>query len=283
VRAVHTVKEVREAIRSQRKSGIAIGLVPTMGALHVGHEKLIETARKGSGFVVATIFVNPLQFGPNEDYSRYPRALPQDLEICRRNGADLVFAPPVEEMYPLPQLTFTEVTRVSEHLCGAFRPGHLRGVATVVLKLFNIVQPDVAYFGEKDMQQLAVIRRMTSDLNLPVEIVGVATVREADGLAVSSRNRYLDDAQRKAAPILYRALQEAGRSIRSGERVAAKVRDAGLAVLKESPLVRVEYLEIVEPDEIQPMSTVSTPARIAAAIWIGSTRLIDNILVVSAD
>jgi pantoate--beta-alanine ligase len=279
VRVVHTVKEVRAALAPNRKQLSALGLVPTMGALHIGHEKLIQTARTGSEFVVVTIFVNPLQFGPAEDYSRYPRALPQDLEMCRRNGADLVFAPSVEEMYPLPQLTFTEVTRVSEHLCGAFRPGHFRGVATVVLKLFNIVQPDRAYFGEKDMQQLAVIRRMTSDLNLPIEIVGVPTVREADGLAVSSRNQYLESAQRQAAPILFRALQEAERVIRSGEVDAARVREAALAVLKESPLVRVEYLEIVDPLEIQPVAAVSSPVRIAGAIWIGSTRLIDNVLV----
>jgi pantoate--beta-alanine ligase len=226
---------------------------------------------------VVTIFVNPLQFGPTEDYSRYPRAVAQDLEICRRNGADLVFAPSVEEMYPQPQLTFTEVSRVGEHLCGAFRPGHFRGVATVVLKLFNIVQPQRAYFGEKDMQQLAVIRRMTSDLNLPIDVVGVPTVREADGLAVSSRNRYLDPEQRNAAPVLYGALQEAERQIRSGERDAANIRDAALAVLQESPLVRVEYFEIVDPGEIQPVSTVNGPVRIAAAIWIGTTRLIDNI------
>jgi pantoate--beta-alanine ligase len=279
VRVVHTVKEVRAALAPNRKQLSALGLVPTMGALHIGHEKLIQTARTGSEFVVVTIFVNPLQFGPAEDYSRYPRALPQDLEMCRRNGADLVFAPSVEEMYPLPQLTFTEVTRVSEHLCGAFRPGHFRGVATVVLKLFNIVQPDRAYFGEKDMQQLAVIRRMTSDLNLPIEIVGVPTVREADGLAVSSRNQYLESAQRQAAPILFRALQEAERVIRSGEVDAARVREAALAVLKESPLVRVEYLEIVDPLELQPVAAVSSPVRIAGAIWIGSTRLIDNVLV----
>src|SRR2546426_2213343 len=278
VRAVQTVKEIREALKPVRSSGQVIGLVPTMGALHAGHEKLIQTARKECGVVVVSIFVNPLQFGPKEDYARYPRPLEADLEVCRRNGVDLVFAPSADEMYPLPQLAFTEVTRVSEGLCGAFRPGHFRGVATVVLKLFNIVQPDRAYFGEKDMQQLAMIRRMVTDLNLAIEIVGVATVREADGLAISSRNQYLSAAERKAAPVLYRALQDAANRIRSGERDARKIRQAGIAVLGNEPLVRLEYFEIADPDEMQPVSGISGPVRIAAAIWIGSTRLIDNVM-----
>lgn len=277
VRVVHSVKEVRETLESPKKPDAVIGLAPTMGALHAGHEKLIETARKEAGFVVVTIFVNPIQFGPNEDYARYPRAFERDLEICRRNGADLVFAPAVEEMYPLPQLAFVEVMRVSEHLCGAFRPGHFRGVATVVLKFFNIVQPHRAYFGEKDMQQLAVIRRMVRDLNLPIEIVGVPTVREADGLAVSSRNQYLSPVERKVAPLLFQALQEAEKRIRSGEREVSQIREAALAIMPES--IRVEYFEIVDPVEMQPMSTVVSPVRIAAAVWIGPTRLIDNVFV----
>jgi pantoate--beta-alanine ligase len=248
-----------------------------MGALHAGHEALLRAARKDSGIVVVSIFVNPLQFGPEEDYSRYPRALPQDLEICERSGVDLVFAPPVEEMYPLAQLTFTEVTRVSEHLCGKFRPGHFRGVATVVLKLLNIVQPDLAYFGEKDIQQLAVIRRMIIDLNLAVAIIGVPTVREPDGLALSSRNKYLNAEERQAAPALYRALQEAAKQIRSGEREPSSIRGAGLTLLNQSPLIRVEYFEIVDPEELQPVSAIAGPVRIAGAIWIGSTRLIDNV------
>src|SRR5947208_2336807 len=257
VRALQTVRKAREALQSMKESDTLIGLVPTMGALHAGHEALIEAARQESGVVVVSIFVNPLQFGPSEDYTRYPRPLPQDLEICERHGVDLVFVPPVEEMYPLPQLTFTEVSRVGEHLCGAFRPGHFRGVATVVLKLFNIVQPDRAYFGEKDMQQLAVIRRMVTDLNLAIEIVGVPTVREADGLAISSRNQYLKPAERKAAPVLYRALQEAAREIRSGEREVRKIREAGIAALGKEPLVGLEYFEIVDPGEMQSVSTIS--------------------------
>src|SRR5437870_10371102 len=267
-----SVKDVRKALETAKN----IGLVPTMGALHAGHEVLIQRARKDSRVVVVSIFVNPLQFGPTEDYTRYPRALQRDLEICERNGADLVFAPSLEEMYPLPELTFVDVTRVSDHLCGAFRPGHFRGVATVVLKLLNIVQPDRAYFGEKDMQQLAVIRRMVADLNVPVEIVPVATVREADGLAVSSRNQYLDAEQRRIAPVVFRALREAERLIRAGENDVAKVRKSALGVLRD---VRVEYLEIVDPEDMQPVATVTGPVRIAAAVWLGTTRLIDNILV----
>jgi len=250
-----------------------------MGALHPGHEALIGGARRECGIVVVSIFVNPLQFGPNEDYARYPRTLEKDVEICRRQGTDVVFNPSPDEMYPLPPLTFAEVTRVSEHLCGKFRPGHFRGVATVVLKLFNIVRPDRAYFGEKDMQQLAVIRRMVADLNIPVEIAAVPTVREPDGLAISSRNQHLNSAERKAAPVLYRALEEAVKRIRSGERDASKVREAAIAILESEPLVRIEYLEIVDPTEIQPLSTISGPVRIAAAVWIGGTRLIDNVAV----
>ncbi len=274
---LRTVREIRQALESARKSDKSIGLVPTMGALHAGHEALIQRARDGADVVVVSIFVNPLQFGPKEDYGKYPRALPKDLEICERSGADLVFVPPLEEIYPLPQLTVVDVTRVSEHLCGASRPGHFRGVATVVLKLFHIVQPDRAWFGEKDFQQLAVIRRMVADLNLPIGIIGVPTVRESDGLALSSRNEYLSPVERKAAPVLYRALQEAAKRVRSGEREAGKIREAAIAILSTEPLVRVEYLEIVDPDDIQPVSTVSGRVRIAAAMRIGSTRLIDNV------
>src|SRR5690348_1746486 len=205
MKVCQSVRELRQALETARKSDKVIGLVPTMGALHAGHEALIRRARQNAGILVVSIFVNPLQFGPNEDYGKYPRALPKDLEICQRCGADLIFAPSVEEMYPLPQLTVVDVTRVSEHFCGAFRPGHFRGVATVVLKLFHIVQPDRAWFGEKDMQQFAIIRRMVTDLNLPIEIIGIPTVRESDGLALSSRNQYLSVTERRAAPVLYRA------------------------------------------------------------------------------
>jgi len=273
VRTAHTVKEVREFLESKTN----IGLVPTMGALHAGHERLMEMARRESDVLAVSIFVNPMQFGPNEDYSKYPRILSHDLETCERNSVDLVFTPSVEEMYPVPQLTSVDVGRLSEHLCGKFRPGHFRAVATVVMKLLNIVQPQRAYFGEKDLQQLTIIRRMVADLNVNVTIVGVPVVREADGLALSSRNKYLNAEERKAAAVLYRALQEAASRVRSGEKDASKVREAALAVLTNFPLIRVEYLEIVDPDELQPVATIAGPVRIAGAIWVGATRLIDNV------
>jgi pantoate--beta-alanine ligase len=274
VRAVQKPEELRHAL----SGSVDVGLVPTMGALHAGHEKLIEIARRESSVVVVSIFVNPLQFGPKEDFARYPRTLEADMESCKRLGVDFVFMPGVEDMYPQPQLTFVEVPRLTEHLCGKFRPGHFRGVATVVLKLFDMVQAQRAYFGEKDMQQLAVIRRMVADLNVPVTIVGVPTVREADGLALSSRNKYLNAEERRAAPALYRALRETAEKIRAGERDAAKLQQAAVAKLEESPLIRVEYFEIVEREELQPVSAIDAPVSIAAAIWLGNTRLIDNLL-----
>jgi pantoate--beta-alanine ligase len=275
VRAVHTVREVREFLEGKKN----VGLVPTMGALHAGHEKLLQTARPQCDVLAVSLFVNPLQFGPKEDYGRYPRTWEQDLEMCGRNGVDVIFAPSVEEMYPMPQLTSVDVARLTDRLCGEFRPGHFRGVATVVLKLLNIIQPKLAFFGEKDMQQLTVIRRMVADLNVPVTIVGVPTVREPDGLALSSRNKYLNAEERLAAPALYRALTEAANRIRAGESDMKRVRDTALEILKSSSLIRVEYFEVVDPDELQPIDVIRGSVRIAAAIWIGKTRLIDNVSV----
>jgi len=251
--------------------------VPTMGALHAGHASLIERARAECDFVVVSIFVNPLQFGPSEDYQRYPRPIEKDFALCAENGVDLIFAPETGDMYASPQITFVEMTRITDHLCGAFRPGHFRGVATVVLKLFNIVQPDFAYFGEKDYQQLCVIRRMVDDFNLPLTTVPVPTYRESDGLALSSRNVYLSAAERTAAPALYRALTLAREQIASGEKDSAIIRSAAMNVLAAEPLIRVQYFEIVDPSEVQPVATVTGPVRIAAAIFIGKTRLIDNV------
>jgi pantoate--beta-alanine ligase len=274
VRAVHTVKEVQQEL-SDRHS---IGLVPTMGALHAGHARLIETARKQCGYVVVSIFVNPLQFGPNEDYARYPKTFEADLEICRQSGVDLVFAPSVEEMYPVPNRPLVDVPKhLTEHLCGAFRPGHFQGVATVVLRLFDIVKPNRAYFGEKDAQQLVVIRRVVRDRNLPIEIVGVPTVREPDGLALSSRNKYLSHQERQIAPFLFKALKEAARLIRSGDKDPALVRKSALRLLDEDLGIRVDYFEIVDPEELQPVTKIEGPVLIAAAAWVGTTRLIDNI------
>jgi pantoate--beta-alanine ligase len=277
-RLIHRIADLREQLSDVRRRGARIGLVPTMGALHAGHIRLIEQARRETACVVVSVFVNPIQFNQTDDYHRYPRTLETDLEVCNRLGVDLVFAPPLEEMYPHAHQTFVEVQGLSEHLCGKFRPGHFRGVATVVIKLFNIVQPDLAYFGEKDAQQLAVIERMVADLNLPVQIVAVPTVRESDGLALSSRNQHLDAEQRKAATALYAALTTARRRVAAGERQSAAVKREALRVLKGRPGVRVEYLEIVDPQSMQPVDAIENGARIAGAVWVGSTRLIDNLL-----
>lgn len=278
LRVVCAINELREALMAARRSGASIGLVPTMGALHAGHGRLIEQACQETDWVVVSIFVNPIQFDRKDDYTRYPRPLTADLEFCEARGVEMVFAPEAGEMYPEPQSTFVEVRGVAEHLCGRSRPGHFQGVATVVLKLFNIVQPDRAYFGEKDAQQVAVIRRMVRDLNVPVSIVPVPTVREADGLALSSRNQHLSTEERRVAPALYQALQLAAQRIASGAGDPAEVKRAARALLDEHPEVRVEYFEIVDPDEMQPVARITGPVRVAAAVWLGSTRLIDNVL-----
>jgi len=248
-----------------------------MGALHAGHGRLIDEARAASATVAVSVFVNPIQFNQSEDYARYPRPLEADLGFCAARGVDTVFAPPAEEMYPQPQVTFVDVGRVADHMEGHFRPGHFRGVATVVMKLFQIVQPDCAYFGEKDAQQLAVIRRMVRDLNLPVGIAGVATVREPDGLALSSRNRHLGVEERGIAPRLYRALRVAEQRIAAGESDAEAIKRAAREVLAGDPRMRLEYLEIADDAEMQPVESVSGPVRVAAAVWVGQTRLIDNL------
>ncbi len=276
-RLIHSVAELRHTLDDVRRAGTVIGLVPTMGALHAGHGRLIEQAVRESGCVVVSIFVNPIQFNDQQDYALYPRTLATDLEFCAARGVHVIFAPSAEEMYPHPQSSFVEVSGVTEGLCGRFRPGHFRGVATVVLKLFNIVQPDRAYFGEKDAQQLAVIQRMTRNLNLPVAVIGVPTVREPDGLALSSRNARLNGEERRIAPALYQALQLAEKRIAGGERQPEKIKLEALAALQR-PEIRVEYFEIVDPDEMQPVDQIDRPVRVAVAAWIGATRLIDNVL-----
>lgn len=278
VEVVHSVAEVRRILEPFRASAQLIGLVPTMGALHAGHARLIDVARAECACVVASVFVNPIQFDRGDDYDRYPRTLATDTEFCAVRGVDVVFAPSAEEMYPQPQRAFVEVDRVSEYLCGQFRPGHFRGVATVVLKLLNIVTPGRAYFGEKDVQQLAVIRRMVIDFNVPVTIVEVPTVREADGLALSSRNQHLSVEQRRIAPLLIQALRSAESLITSGVTGAEAIKREAVRVFEKHPEVRVEYLEIVDPEEMQPVSEITGPVRIAGAIWVGQTRLIDNLL-----
>jgi pantoate--beta-alanine ligase len=270
------VAELRARLGVERGSGGSIGLVPTMGALHRGHAKLLETARGENNFLVASIFVNPIQFDRAEDLENYPRTMEEDLRVCDGCGVDLVFAPSSADLYPREQVTFVESPVLGTHLCGAHRPGHFRGVATVVLKLLNIVEPSRAYFGEKDAQQLAIIRRMVLDLNVPVTVVHVATVREQDGLALSSRNKHLTAEQREIAPVLWRALSGAVDSIARGELRVATVRQAALAMFEEWHEARVEYFEITDPDTLQPVELVQGPVLIAGAMWLGSTRLIDN-------
>lgn len=268
------IGELRERLRVRR--GASIALVPTMGALHRGHAKLLEAARRENDFVVASIFVNPIQFDRKEDLERYPRTMEEDLRVCGSCGVDLVFAPSPEQVYPQAPLTFVESPELEKHLCGAHRPGHFRGVATVVLKLFHIVQPDRAYFGEKDAQQLAIIRRMVQDLNVPVVVVPVATVREDDGLALSSRNKHLTAAQREVAPVLSRALRNAVDSIERGERSVTVLREAAIGVFAQYPEARLEYFEFADPDTLQLVDRIEGPALVAAAMWLGATRLIDN-------
>jgi pantoate--beta-alanine ligase len=275
---IETIAGLRERLAPLRRSGATIGLVPTMGALHEGHGTLIEQCARECAATVVSVFVNPIQFNQAEDFEKYPRTLAADLAFCEARGATFVFAPSNTEMYPGALRTSVDVSVLTDHLCGRFRPGHFKGVATVVTKLFQIVQPDAAYFGEKDAQQLAVIRRMVRDLNMNLRIVGVPTVRESDGLAMSSRNRHLCPEERHVAPLLYQALLAAGRAIASGATDPAEVRGAALALLAREPLFKVEYLEVVDPEEMQPVRQIAGPVRLAAAVWLGSTRLIDNLL-----
>jgi pantoate--beta-alanine ligase len=274
---IATIAEMRGRLALSRMRERTIGLVPTMGALHSGHAALIERARADCQMVVVSIFVNPIQFDRRDDYDAYTIDLSKDVEFCSRLGVDLVFAPSTEEMYPEALSTFVEVEGVSEHLCGMFRPGHFRGVATVVAKLLNIVGPSKAYFGEKDAQQLAVIARMVDDLNMPVEIVPVPTVREPDGLALSSRNKRLTAEERKIAPMLYKALQLAAGYIRDGCKSAAEVRDLAIGYLQARPEFRVEYLEVVDAESMTPVEQIAGSVRIAVAAWLGTVRLIDNV------
>jgi pantoate--beta-alanine ligase len=248
-----------------------------MGALHAGHASLIDRARNDCSRVIVSVFVNPLQFDRDDDLRKYPRTLDADRQLCGSHGVDLVFAPAVQEMYPTPLACRIDVGALADHLCGKFRPGHFQGVATVVMKLFQIVQADRSYFGEKDAQQLAIVRRLVRDLNVPTEVVGVPTVREPDGLALSSRNRLLSPDERELAPALYVALSEASRQIAAGVRDPASVRNAAIAHIPDHQKVRVEYLEIVGPDDMQPVDSILGTVCVAGALWVGSTRLIDNI------
>jgi pantoate--beta-alanine ligase len=276
------VSELRRLVGNARRAGLKVGLVPTMGALHAGHASLIRCARAQTDFVVVSVFVNPTQFGPSEDLTRYPRPLEADLALCTACGADLVFVPTVEMVYPPDFCTYVEVTGLQDILEGASRPGHFRGVATVVLKLFNLVQPDVAWFGQKDAQQLRIIRQMVRDLDVPVEIRVGPTVREPDGLALSSRNQYLNPPQRLAATALVRALQAARDLYAGGERDGAKLQAAMASVIQATPGAALDYAAVVDDETLEPVTTLRGPTLLALAVHFGSTRLIDN-LRLSAD
>lgn len=271
-----TIEPCRGVVLRARQSGDTVGLVPTMGALHEGHLSLIRTAKKRCHRVAVTIFVNPTQFAPHEDFAAYPRPQEKDLELCRQAGVDLVFTPSVATMYPQDTRTTVHVAELSDGLCGPFRAGHFDGVATVVAKLFNILPADVAFFGEKDYQQLQVIRRLVRDLNLPIEIVACPTLREADGLAMSSRNVYLTPAQRTQAVSLSRALFAAVEEVRAGQRDARAITHKARASILAAGPATIEYVDIVDAESLAVLTTIDRPARMCLAVRIGSCRLIDN-------
>ncbi len=280
MRVIPSIDEMRQVSRTLRQGGKRIGLVPTMGYFHEGHLSLMRAARAECDSVIVSLFVNPTQFGLFEDYERYPRDLPRDLKMAESVGVDLIFAPTPSEMYPLTFETVVRVPRVSAGLCGWARPGHFDGVATVVAKLFNIIQPDVAYFGAKDYQQTIVIRRMVADLNLPIQIVVCPTVRESDGLAMSSRNVYLTPAERLEAPRIYLALREAEKACRAGQTEVESLRTLIRELLERPPAFRVDYVEIVHPETLLPLKEIGADgAVIAVAAFLGNTRLIDNIVI----
>lgn len=278
MKIVGTVKEVREQVKEWKKQGLSVGFVPTMGYLHEGHKSLMDAARKGNDKVVVSIFVNPMQFGPTEDLATYPRDLDHDAALCESAGVDLIFHPEAEEMYEKDFCSFVDMTGLTEGLCGKTRPIHFRGVCTVVNKLFNIVTPDHAYFGQKDGQQLAVIKRMVRDLNMDIEIVGCPIVREEDGLAKSSRNTYLSHEERKAALILFKTVA-LGKELAKTEKDANKVVEAMKKNIETEPLAKIDYVEAVDALSMAPVEKLEGTCMLAMAVYIGKTRLIDNTLI----
>ena len=274
---VSTIAEVRERVKAWKREGETIGFVPTMGYLHEGHGSLITKARENNGKVVVSIFVNPMQFGPTEDLASYPRDLEKDAAFCESLGADLIFHPEPEEMYHEGFSSFVDMTVLTEELCGLSRPVHFRGVCTVVCKLFHIVNPDRAYFGQKDAQQLAVIKHMVDDLSMDIEIVGCPIVREEDGLAKSSRNTYLSDEERKAALVLSQSIKRAEQLYAGGERDAKKIIESMSKLINMEPLAKIDYVKIVDALTMQQVAQIEKPALCAIAVYIGKTRLIDNV------
>ena len=278
MKIVETIAEVREQVKQWRKEGLTVGLVPTMGYLHEGHKSLIDRAVAENDRVVVSVFVNPMQFGPSEDLESYPRDMDRDAALCEKAGASLIFHPDPSEMYHKDFSSFVDMTTLTGGLCGKTRPIHVRGVCTVVSKLFNIVVPDKAYFGQKDAQQLAVIRHMVSDLNFGIEIVGCPIIREEDGLAKSSRNTYLSAQEREAALILSKSLAKGKEALKAGEVDAAKIRQIILDEIATEPLAKVDYVEVVDWNTLEPVETVKEPVLVAMAVYIGKTRLIDNFI-----
>ncbi len=274
---INTVAELKEKVRAWKLKGDSIGLVPTMGYLHQGHMSLVKEAVTQNDHVIISIFVNPIQFGVNEDLDCYPRNIERDTQLCKDAGVDVIFFPSVEEMYPQGFSSFVDMSHVTETLCGASRPGHFRGVCTVVMKLFNISGADNAYFGQKDAQQLAVIKRMAKDFNMNVNVVGLPIVREKDGLAMSSRNSYLSEGERVAALCLSASLQEAFKSVQQGNNVHSLKQQIHQTIASE-PLAKIDYIEIVNSETMQPIEQIETSALCAIAVFIGKTRLIDNII-----
>lgn len=278
MKIVETIAEVREQVKQWRKEGLTVGLVPTMGYLHEGHKSLIDRAVAENDRVVVSVFVNPMQFGPSEDLESYPRDMDRDAALCEKAGASLIFHPDPSKMYHKDFSSFVDMTTLTGGLCGKTRPIHFRGVCTVVSKLFNIVVPDKAYFGQKDAQQLAVIRHMVSDLNFGIEIVGCPIIREEDGLAKSSRNTYLSAQEREAALILSKSLAKGKEALKAGEADAAKIRQIILDEIATEPLAKVDYVEVVDWNTLEPVETVKEPVLVAMAVYIGKTRLIDNFI-----
>jgi len=280
---VSKTSDLRKCLTAIRKTGRKIGFVPTMGALHEGHLALIRACHKEKLFCVVSVFVNPTQFGPADDYRKYPRNLKKDAKLAEKSGADLIFTPTVKQIYPTGYRTFVEVTELSKRLCGKYRPGHFRGVTTVVLKLFNLVQPDKAYFGRKDAQQLIIIKKMAQDLNFQMEIIGISTVREPDGLALSSRNIYLSPAERKTAPVLYQALMQIKNDCEKHGKSLEKTLKEASARLKKNSLIKLQYLQAVDLNTLENVGEGLKPLPngeilVAVAAFFGSTRLIDNIM-----
>lgn len=273
------IEQVRAKVQEWKRAGNSVGFVPTMGYLHEGHKSLIDAARKENDRVVVSIFVNPMQFGPNEDLASYPRDLDKDAALCKAAGVDLIFHPEPEEMYAPGFCSYVDMDGLTAELCGKSRPVHFRGVQTVVLKLFHIVTPDRAYFGQKDAQQLAVVKRMVRDLNVGTKIIGCPIVREADGLAKSSRNTYLNEEERKAALVLSRSLNIGRALIESGEKDAAAVKQAVTQEIEKEPMARIDYVDVVDFETITPVNTICGSVLVAIAVFIGRTRLIDNFIV----